>query len=76
MNKIVRAKITLSRLTTNTELISNILFLKMQLKLAIIKIGGFDMQMTWKIVNTVIVNRSITLLFLNKILHWLSRDYC
>jgi len=22
------------------------------------------------------VNRSIPLLFLNKILHWLSRDYC
>jgi len=32
--------------------------------------------MTRKIVNTVIVNRSIPLLFINKILHWLSRDYC
>ena len=44
MKKIVRVKITLSRLTTNTELISNILFLKMQLKLATIKIWGFNMQ--------------------------------
>ena len=44
VNKIVRVKITLSRLTTNTELMSNISFLKMQLKLATIKIGGFDMQ--------------------------------
>jgi len=32
--------------------------------------------MTRKIVNTVIVNRSIPPLFLIKILHWLSRDYC
>jgi len=44
VKKIVRVKITLSRLTTNTELISNILFLKMQLKLATIKIWGFNMQ--------------------------------
>jgi len=47
VNKIVRVKITLSRLTTNTELISNIWFLKMQLKLATIKIEGFDMQRKW-----------------------------
>jgi len=44
VNKIVRVKITLSCLTMNTKLISNIRFLKMQLKLATIKIGGFDMQ--------------------------------
>jgi len=32
--------------------------------------------MTWKIVNTVIENRSIPLHFQNRILHRLSRDYC
>ena len=44
----------------------------MQLNLATIKIGGFwcAKKMTRKIVNTIIVNRSIPLLFLNKILHW------
>jgi len=32
--------------------------------------------MTRKIVNTIIVNRSIPLPFQNRILHRLSRDYC
>jgi len=77
VNKIVRVKITLSRLTTNTELISNIWFLK-TIKTSNNKNMGFwySKKMTQKIVNSVIVNRSIPLLFLNKILHWLSRDYC
>jgi len=51
----------------------------MQLKLETIKIWGFDMQrinVTQKIVNTVIEKRSIPLLFQNRILHRLSRYYC